>query len=419
VITTVLFDLGNTLIDYHAGPTSDEDKDLHGLQAMANRLAAWGQLISAEELEHGFYRPWVEGFPQRKDRSNEYDVRELLRKLLPEGCLTPERFKQLLLDFHVPTAEEAVASPGARNVLSGLHGAGIQIGLVSNSPIPGFCHDYTLERLGLLEFFDFRIYSYDEGMRKPDQKIFERALSFADATPDQCLMVGDSWDLDLERPLQMGIHTLAYRSKKLKHISPRAVEKMDLDRFVGEISSVGEIARFVACDGQPVIRRARPDDACGIHMAHMRSILETCAKDYSEEQISAWGRRRYNAEERLRTIQEDLIWVVEFKNVIHGYGHVAVSKGTGGRCVDIDALYLTPDVAGRGIGRTLMTAMEAAARNLGSCEIELLSTRSALSFYKRIGYEQVGSETQVRIGGVPIPCFVLKKRLSEPGCPAH
>lgn len=44
----VLFDLGNTLVDYHGPPLSDEEKDLVGLDRMARLMHARGMATSLD-----------------------------------------------------------------------------------------------------------------------------------------------------------------------------------------------------------------------------------------------------------------------------------------------------------------------------------------------------------------------------------
>ncbi len=187
-----------------------------GLSAMADKLSSWGYAISPETLTKKFYNPWLEVFPRRKTATKEFDVVEFLGKTLPVGELTASQIKELLLGFHEPTAQAAVTDEGTQATLKNLKAAGIKLGVISNSPIPGYCHDRTLELLGLLPYLDTRLYSYDEGLRKPDHKIFRRALDMTGATPETAVMIGDSWSLDLAPACEMGMRVLHYQSPRKK-----------------------------------------------------------------------------------------------------------------------------------------------------------------------------------------------------------
>lgn len=70
-----------------------------------------------------------------------------------------------------------------------------------------------------------------------------------------------------------------------------------------------------------IIRRARLEDARGIHEAHMRSIQQICSKDHSPEEIRAWGGRPFQEVMRRYAISNHHVWVIEENEAICGYGH--------------------------------------------------------------------------------------------------
>lgn len=72
------------------------------------------------------------------------------------------------------------------------------------------------------------------------------------------------------------------------------------------------------------VRRARPEDARGIHEAHMRSIREVCSQDHTEEEIRGWGFRPYREDQRINAIVNQHVWVVENSGKIEGYGHLSL-----------------------------------------------------------------------------------------------
>jgi HAD superfamily hydrolase (TIGR01549 family) len=78
----------------------------------------------------------------------------------------------------------------------------IRIGILSNatSALVGF-----LEEIGLLAHFDFAIVSAIEGIKKPDRRIFERALERADVAPSDAAHVGDMYLEDILGAGNVGI----------------------------------------------------------------------------------------------------------------------------------------------------------------------------------------------------------------------
>ena len=65
-----------------------------------------------------------------------------------------------------------------------------------------------LEKYGLLPFIDLVIASAEEGVAKPDSRIFELALSRSGCLPEHAVMIGDWIDNDIMPVKRMGMHTI-------------------------------------------------------------------------------------------------------------------------------------------------------------------------------------------------------------------
>lgn len=167
---------------------------------------------------------------------------------------------------------------------------------------------------------------------------------------------------------------------------------------------------------QPVfsIRRARPEDARGIHEAHMRSIQEICSKQYyTLEEINAWGRRPYNEEMRIATIEKGIVWVVEREAKIYGFAHVQIPAPQDPTASWLWGLYLVPEATGHGLGRELMKLVDQETTAKGLCKIQLEATFNALPFYEKQGFRRTSSHAVERvINGVPIRAFAMLKEIS-------
>lgn len=169
---------------------------------------------------------------------------------------------------------------------------------------------------------------------------------------------------------------------------------------------------IIALGGEALlIRRAAAQDAEAIHRAHMKSIQEICAKDYSPEEIQAWGHRPYREEIRLDSIKNDLVWVVENSGTIEGYGHLRIFEKEGKKRAHIFGLYLTPKVAGKSLGKAIVDLMMVEVRSAGVKRVSLEATITAQGFYRRVGFVNVGPEKTVEIGGGEIRCFPMELRV--------
>ena len=79
------------------------------------------------------------------------------------------------------------------------------LGIIANQ-IPGA--EKRLERMGIRQYFDLIISSAEEGVAKPDPRIFNIALTRAGCKPEQAVMIGDRIDNDIVPAKQMGMKTV-------------------------------------------------------------------------------------------------------------------------------------------------------------------------------------------------------------------
>lgn len=80
-----------------------------------------------------------------------------------------------------------------------------KIGVVANQSL-GIAD--RLERFGILKYIDLVVASAEEGVAKPDRKIFEIALNRAGCRPEQAIMIGDRIDNDIVPAKKLGMKTI-------------------------------------------------------------------------------------------------------------------------------------------------------------------------------------------------------------------
>ena len=160
-----------------------------------------------------------------------------------------------------------------------------------------------------------------------------------------------------------------------------------------------------------LVRRARVEDAKSIHEAHMRSICEICSQDHSEDEILGWGHRAYNEQQRLNSIKNHLVWVVESKGKITGFGEFIIKENNGVKEGRLEALYLTPEITGQGFGKKIIDLMVNEARAANIKIIKMESTISAHSFYKKLGFSDCGPQIIFPVNGIGVRCFPMELKL--------
>lgn len=105
---------------------------------------------------------------------------------------------------------DARALPGAAETLQGLHGHGLRLGLVSNIWEPYF----RSVRRHFGPFFDahippeLQLLSFQVGQAKPSPRIFQAALAAAAVPVAEVVMIGDSYEKDIEPAAALGMRTI-------------------------------------------------------------------------------------------------------------------------------------------------------------------------------------------------------------------
>ncbi|MDQ2103576.1 HAD family hydrolase [Azospirillum isscasi] len=152
---------------------------------------------------------------------DEAQRKRLDRCLLTTAIESPADLAELLVgEFQAgrPEAERAAADvwetqvtgpsviEGAGALLSALRDRGLRYGFVSN-----IWHPYaaSFKRLfGPLAHSGLTVLSYRVGVAKPDPAIYRHALAAAGCPPENCTMIGDSYDNDMAPALALGMKTV-------------------------------------------------------------------------------------------------------------------------------------------------------------------------------------------------------------------
>jgi putative hydrolase of the HAD superfamily len=122
--------------------------------------------------------------------------------------------------------EHVVHDPDAASTLSALRERGLRIGLLSNTHWPRAFHERFLERDGLAELIDARLYTSEMPFQKPHTSAFEAALRALDVDRAECaVFVGDrEWD-DVVGARRTGMRTVLRRNRQVPayDVEPDAV----------------------------------------------------------------------------------------------------------------------------------------------------------------------------------------------------
>lgn len=102
-------------------------------------------------------------------------------------------------------SEDEVPYPDSLTILSELNRRGFKLGIIANQN-PGT--EQRLINWGLRQFFDVVAASAELGVSKPDQAIFQWALTEANCLTKNAVIVGDRLDNDIAPANRIGMHTV-------------------------------------------------------------------------------------------------------------------------------------------------------------------------------------------------------------------
>lgn len=111
------------------------------------------------------------------------------------------------------------------------------IGVIANQELGT---ERRLKTLGILQYINLVIASAEEGIAKPDKRIFEIALNRAICKPQHAVMVGDRIDNDIIPAKELGMKTIWIRQGFGKYWK-KSTEREQADYEVNNLSEILEI----------------------------------------------------------------------------------------------------------------------------------------------------------------------------------
>jgi putative hydrolase of the HAD superfamily len=217
VIEAVLFDWGGTITRFHSIDFLEPWLVAAAVLAPDNRDEVAKALLAAEE--EVWARTQTTMLSARID-----DVLAAASEAvgLPVERTVRELAKAAYFDHWSPTT---AARDDARSTLVTIRGWGLGTGLLSNTHWPREQHERWLDRDGLLDLLDVRVYTSDLEHVKPHPDAFGAVLDQLGVQPARAVFVGDRlWD-DVAGASRLGMRTVWMRNTEVPFhdVEPNAV----------------------------------------------------------------------------------------------------------------------------------------------------------------------------------------------------
>jgi putative hydrolase of the HAD superfamily len=241
-INAVLFDLGDTLLNFGrvklghlfrqaAGLTYEY---LEGLSQPVGDFKTYCR-NNLSAIRRWYWLSFITG--------KDFNALEVLKKIGKRTglSLNEDQWRRLIWLWYEPLSKVAHVEPDIKKTLHCLKQKGITLGILSNTFINGSALDEHLEQLGLLDFFDIRLYSYQFGFRKPDKRIFKAAAKRIGQRCENIMFVGDRINKDIKPAIRVGMTAVlkkAYTndSKKIPKNAYRIEQLSELPELIKQLA---------------------------------------------------------------------------------------------------------------------------------------------------------------------------------------
>jgi putative hydrolase of the HAD superfamily len=193
VIKAILFDLDGTLLDR-------ESSLQHFISAQHDRLPA---------VQHIPKQHYASRFIELDDHGHVWKD-AVYQALVIELGITAASWEELLADYESQFAHSAIPYPDLVPVLNELTSLGYCLGLIGNGR-----SDFqrsAIRSLGVEQFLGTILISEEEGIRKPETEIFQRASRRLRMSPGETIFVGDHPVADIEGASRAGMKTIWVRN---------------------------------------------------------------------------------------------------------------------------------------------------------------------------------------------------------------
>ena len=190
MIQAVLFDLDGTLLN------RDESvrKFIDGQYERLNKSVGH---ISIEKYRTKFIKLDNRGYVW-KDK--------VYQQLVEELEITNVRWEDLFRDYVNEFKNNCVPFPNLHRMLGELRSNNLILGMITNGY--GKFQMDNIKALGIESYFEAILVSEWEGIKKPNPRLFERALKQLNVEPNQSVFVGDHPENDVKAAKNVGMKTV-------------------------------------------------------------------------------------------------------------------------------------------------------------------------------------------------------------------
>ena len=244
MIRGLIFDINGTLTNILTDEGLD---DLY--RVVSNFLIYQGILLPPEEVKRIYFalneRQRVDG----KEEYPEFDVVKLFAEILEKNAtdytkrmpkkklkVLPEMMGEL---YRAASLFRLQLYPDVKNVLKKLQK---KYTLAAVSDGQSLWAKAELNAVGLTGYFDPLLVSSDYGYRKPDARLFKKALKKMKMTPQEVIFIGNDLYRDVYGANELGIKSVFFKSNQGDHTFASAKPDRTITQFADLEDAVKSLA---------------------------------------------------------------------------------------------------------------------------------------------------------------------------------
>ncbi len=175
-------------------------------------------------------------------QGNNIDRNEFAAKVIERAQTSPKPIVSAAEDYGVKVPawrhDLEVLYPDTKELLQRLSQK-YKIGIIANQD---FGTEQRLTDFNVHQYINLVIASAEEGVAKPDLRIFQIALARADCKPEEAIMVGDRLDNDIIPANKIGMTTVWIKQGFGSYAEPKTVEEQP-NYIVNNLAEITEVFR--------------------------------------------------------------------------------------------------------------------------------------------------------------------------------
>lgn len=241
-ITTIFFDLGYTLINFKGNVPHILRKSYFSL---ADALIYSGIKINRRAFVRQYSQIINRYYAAREADHVEQPASLFVNRAL--ACfghppVEPEILKSAIAAMYKVTEAHWHLEKDTHSALAELSQQGYRLCIISNASNTEDLHN-LVDNANLRKYFEGIVISAEEGIRKPDRRIYDKAMSLMNSTPGESLMVGDTLGADILGAQEVGIYAvwISRRAKRPENTRMRKAVKPDAE--IARLSHLPEIVK--------------------------------------------------------------------------------------------------------------------------------------------------------------------------------